>query len=92
MILIQMFLFLGNEDSHITSVVSSETIATFQNGSLAISSVSKSDEGLYKCNASNGVGNSLEATMALRVIGMFFLIFKCIHIHSSEFHVSAFFL
>nr|XP_042908973.1 Down syndrome cell adhesion molecule-like protein 1 homolog isoform X3 [Parasteatoda tepidariorum] len=38
------------------------------NGSLVLNSTHKSNEGLYKCNASNGVGHPLEATLTLMVI------------------------
>lgn len=63
-------LFIGNEDLFYTNIASVEKTTVFSNGSLIISTASKNDEGLYKCNASNGVGNALEATMVLRVIGM----------------------
>lgn len=42
----------------------------FSNGTLIINEVTKSNEGLYKCNASNNVGAPLEAAIALKVIGM----------------------
>lgn len=64
------FIFSGREDSYNANIVSGEKSTIFPNGSLILHEVSKLDEGLYKCNASNGVGNPLEATAALKVIGM----------------------
>lgn len=54
----------------------------FSNGTLIIKEITKTDEGLYKCNASNNVGTPLEATIALKVIGMKayqLKIFSCCH-------------
>ncbi|PRD23084.1 UNVERIFIED_CONTAM: Dscam2 [Trichonephila clavipes] len=59
--------FSGLEDSIYTNVIASETFIVHPNGSLFLKNIKKSHEGLYKCNASNGVGGSLEATMSLRL-------------------------
>lgn len=59
-------------ESVFSNVVPGETFKIWTNGSLTIHPVQKGHEGLYKCNASNGVGSSLEAIMSLRVIGTVF--------------------
>lgn len=64
------FFCTGNEDLHYENIVTGERTTIFPNGTLVIGAVSKSDEGLYKCSASNNVGTPLEATMVLRVIGI----------------------
>ncbi|KAG8187812.1 hypothetical protein JTE90_001187 [Oedothorax gibbosus] len=56
-------------DSVFINILQGDNFQILANGSLIISAVQKTDEGLYKCNVSNGVGNSLEAVMSLRVIG-----------------------
>ncbi|XP_035221091.1 Down syndrome cell adhesion molecule-like protein 1 homolog isoform X7 [Stegodyphus dumicola] len=38
------------------------------NGSLHLSSIQKEDEGMYKCNISNGIGSPLFKTIAVKVI------------------------
>ncbi|GFS88045.1 titin [Nephila pilipes] len=43
---------------------------TYPNGSLVFNSISKEDEGMYKCNVSNKIGSSLLKTVMVRVIGM----------------------
>ncbi|XP_054723241.1 hemicentin-1-like [Uloborus diversus] len=60
--------FSKNEDTIFANIILGENIKLAQNGSLLIEEASKLDEGIYRCNASNGVGNSLIATMALKVI------------------------
>ncbi|GBM75398.1 Hemicentin-1 [Araneus ventricosus] len=60
---------LGLDESMFTNIISSENFNIHSNGSLSVNKVQKSHEGLYKCNASNGVGVALEATISLRVIG-----------------------
>ncbi|XP_054719282.1 hemicentin-1-like [Uloborus diversus] len=40
----------------------------FSNGSLVFENINKDDEGLYKCNISNGIGISLQQTVVVRVI------------------------
>lgn len=40
------------------------------NGSLFLESITKEDEGVYKCNITNGIGNSLVKTVMVKVIGM----------------------
>ncbi|GIY98287.1 hemicentin-2 [Caerostris extrusa] len=57
------------EETIFANIVSSETSNVHSNGSLFLKYIQKSHEGLYKCNASNGVGAALEVTMSLRVIG-----------------------
>ncbi|GFS88042.1 titin [Nephila pilipes] len=42
----------------------------FSNGSLYIENIAKEDEGMYKCNVSNGIGKSLFKTVVIKVIGM----------------------
>lgn len=56
-------------DSSFTSITPGEVFNVFPNGSLLLKGINKIHEGLYKCNASNGVGNGLEATISFRVIG-----------------------
>ncbi|PRD27650.1 UNVERIFIED_CONTAM: Down syndrome cell adhesion molecule-like protein [Trichonephila clavipes] len=51
-------------------VSSSNQAIIFPNGSLSIQSIAKEDEGLYRCNISNGIGNSLIKTIMIKVIGM----------------------
>ncbi|GBM46999.1 Titin [Araneus ventricosus] len=57
------------EDSTFFNVGSSEEFKILPNGSLVLSSTQKANEGLYKCNVTNGVGGSLESIMSLNVIG-----------------------
>lgn len=77
-------IFLGNEDLYFTSIISGEKTVMFSNGTLIIKEITKTDEGLYKCNASNNVGTPLEATIALKVIGM-----RASHLKiSSYFHLN----
>lgn len=47
----------------------SSLAAVFSNGSLHLNTVTKEDEGMYKCNISNGIGTALVKTVVLRVIG-----------------------
>ncbi|GFX19863.1 titin [Trichonephila clavipes] len=42
----------------------------FPNGSFYIENISKEDEGMYQCNVSNGIGNSLIKTIMIKVIAM----------------------
>ncbi|XP_067138886.1 cell adhesion molecule Dscam1-like isoform X1 [Centruroides vittatus] len=49
------------------SVVSSSHMYVLENGSLVIADVQKSDEGLYLCEASNGVGSTLSKVVRLTV-------------------------
>lgn len=46
---------------------SSELI--YSNGSLYLESIAKSDEGMYRCNITNGIGNSLVKSVMVKVIG-----------------------
>ncbi|GBM75401.1 Down syndrome cell adhesion molecule [Araneus ventricosus] len=45
-----------------------ERIKTYSNGTLIISSVKKSDEGIYKCTISNNIGQDLHKLVSLTVI------------------------
>lgn len=56
-------------DAPFTTITPGEVFNIFTNGSLQLKAINKLHEGLYKCNASNGVGNGLEATISFRVIG-----------------------
>ncbi|PRD27171.1 UNVERIFIED_CONTAM: Hemicentin-1 [Trichonephila clavipes] len=57
------------EDSAFSNILSGDMFTVLQNGSLILKSVQKEHEGLYKCNVSNGVGESLDSIMSLKVIG-----------------------
>lgn len=39
------------------------------NGSILLKEIDKSDEGMYKCNISNGIGDPLFKTIIVKVIG-----------------------
>lgn len=52
------------------SVSSSPETALFPNGTLHINAISKMEEGMYRCNISNGIGPSLLKTIVVKVIGM----------------------
>ncbi|GFX19862.1 down syndrome cell adhesion molecule homolog [Trichonephila clavipes] len=56
------------EDSAFSNILSGDMFTVLQNGSLILKSVQKEHEGLYKCNVSNGVGESLDSIMSLKVI------------------------
>ncbi|KAG8174641.1 hypothetical protein JTE90_019623 [Oedothorax gibbosus] len=56
----------GNSDFILTSGTG---YVIFSNGSLYFESISKENEGVYKCNVSNGIGNSLGKDVMLKVIG-----------------------
>ncbi|KAG8174643.1 hypothetical protein JTE90_019624 [Oedothorax gibbosus] len=44
-------------------------LSILSNGSVFLNSIEKEDEGMYKCNVSNGIGSSLVKTIVVRVIG-----------------------
>ncbi|GFS88039.1 titin [Nephila pilipes] len=66
----------GENGEYIT-LPSSILSSVYPNGSMYLTSVDKEDEGMYKCNVSNGIGPSLTKIVMLRVIGMF-LFMKCL--------------
>lgn len=78
-IFLKLIFNLGHNPEFVTITDSSQTTLK-PNGSLEISSVSKEDEGMYLCNISNGIGTSLEKTIALRVIGTHFKTYNNYHI------------
>lgn len=53
---------------------SSNTIL-YPNGTLHINSISKTEEGMYSCNTSNGIGPPLLKTIVIKVIGMDKIVF-----------------
>lgn len=61
------FRFSGEESRDFHSIVSSPHIHVLENGSLSIVSVLSDDKGRYLCEASNGVGPAISATVALTV-------------------------
>ncbi|GFU00986.1 hemicentin-1 [Nephila pilipes] len=60
---------------HRTSNINSDFIPvvtpTQFNGSLIINDVSKEDEGMYRCNVSNGIGTALIKSVIMKVIGLY---------------------
>lgn len=46
-----------------------------KNGSVLLKEIDKAAEGMYKCNISNGIGNSLIKTIIVKVIGRPFFYF-----------------
>ncbi|PRD27170.1 UNVERIFIED_CONTAM: Down syndrome cell adhesion molecule-like protein [Trichonephila clavipes] len=58
------------ENSDFFLLSESNQVRINSNGSLHIESVVKEDEGMYKCNISNGIGKSLIKTIMVKVIGM----------------------
>lgn len=50
-------------------VHSSSKVSVLSDGSLRFSRTIKSDEGLYQCRASNGIGNPLSKTIRISVNG-----------------------
>ncbi|XP_035221093.1 Down syndrome cell adhesion molecule-like protein 1 homolog isoform X9 [Stegodyphus dumicola] len=43
-------------------------VTVYPNGSLHLDAITKEDEGMYKCNISNGIGNDLIKTIVIKVI------------------------
>ncbi|KAF8793077.1 Hemicentin-1 like protein [Argiope bruennichi] len=60
---------LHGENSGSTLASVSNRITVFTNGSLYVENIEKEDEGMYKCNVSNGIGSSLIKTIMIKVIG-----------------------
>ncbi|EEC06952.1 cell adhesion molecule, putative, partial [Ixodes scapularis] len=58
---------VGEESREFHSIVSSPHIHVLENGSLSIVSVLSEDRGKYLCEASNGVGAAISATVVLTV-------------------------
>lgn len=69
MMLSIVFFQLGDSLDFIPISSLSQT-TLFLNGSLQLNDIQKENEGMYKCNASNGIGASLIKTIMVRVIGM----------------------
>ncbi|GFR06377.1 hemicentin-1 [Trichonephila clavata] len=61
---------LHGETTSSAFVSVSNQATLFPNGSFYIENISKEDEGMYQCNVSNGIGNSLIKTIMIKVIGM----------------------
>ncbi|XP_054723242.1 hemicentin-1-like, partial [Uloborus diversus] len=59
------------DTSNYMEITGSENIILHRNGTLQIDSISKEDEGMYKCNISNGIGKVLIKTVMVKVIGPF---------------------
>ncbi|XP_022247273.1 Down syndrome cell adhesion molecule homolog isoform X1 [Limulus polyphemus] len=57
----------GTPPGPYTTIISRSRIYILVNGSLVITSVQKEDEGLYLCEASNGVGQPISSAVALTV-------------------------
>ena len=51
------------------TVISNSHMHTLENGSLTIKDVSEDDEGVYLCQANNGVGTGLSKVVTLKVNG-----------------------
>ncbi|KAG8174640.1 hypothetical protein JTE90_019622 [Oedothorax gibbosus] len=60
-----------SENSEFVPFLNSDDVKLSLNGSLVFNAVRKEDEGLYKCNVSNGIGPQLLKTIVVRVIGEF---------------------
>ncbi|PRD27649.1 UNVERIFIED_CONTAM: Down syndrome cell adhesion molecule-like protein [Trichonephila clavipes] len=57
----------GNSD--FMPIIGSNKGTMFLNGSLYFEAITKEDEGMYKCNISNGIGNDLIKAVIVKVIG-----------------------
>ncbi|KAG8187814.1 hypothetical protein JTE90_001188 [Oedothorax gibbosus] len=57
-----------NENLDFLPLTESTDLTIFPNGSLLLNPIDKEDEGLYKCNVSNGIGNGIAKTVVVRVI------------------------
>lgn len=64
------FFFNLGESSDFIPISLSNHIVVHGNGSLYLESIVKEDEGMYKCNITNGIGNPLVKSVMIRVIGM----------------------
>ena len=65
------------QSSHLQSfrtVVSNSHMHSLENGSLIIKDVNQEDQGLYLCQANNGVGTGLSKVVNLKVHGMYDMI------------------
>jgi Down syndrome cell adhesion protein len=58
---------LGTDKNDFKSVSSNYHIQSLENGSLVIKEVEKSDQGLYVCEAGNGVGVDISIVVKLSV-------------------------
>nr|XP_042908975.1 Down syndrome cell adhesion molecule homolog [Parasteatoda tepidariorum] len=61
-----------SDSSDFTSLLGISETKVRPNGNLHIENIQKEDEGMYKCNVSNGIGNSLIKTIMVKVIGNIF--------------------
>lgn len=70
-LIFKQFIFFSklgeNSDSMLTT---GSNFLILSNGSLLFESISKKDEGMYKCNVSNGIGIPLTKEVMIKVIGM----------------------
>lgn len=64
-----IFIFLG-ANLDFVPLPNTHPSTPLSNGSLHLSAITKEDEGMYKCNVSNGNGPSLIKDIVVRVIGM----------------------
>lgn len=69
----------------------SNEISFYSNGTLHIDSITKEDEGMYKCNISNGIGNALIKTVLIKVIGMYNK-YICLQFYSTNSNIEKIFL
>ncbi|XP_055939185.1 cell adhesion molecule DSCAML1-like isoform X8 [Argiope bruennichi] len=56
------------ENMDFIPLANSNNPSLLANGSLHFNSIDKTDEGMYKCNVSNGIGNPLLKTIIVKVI------------------------
>ncbi|GFR29678.1 contactin-2 [Trichonephila clavata] len=55
------------KEEGIKEIIEDERIKTFSNGTLIISNVKKTDEGIYSCTVSNNIGQDLHKLVSLTV-------------------------
>lgn len=60
-----------NPPSDFKPVISNPHMRVFQNGSLAVTAVTRSDSASYLCQISNGIGSGLSKVVKLTVHGMY---------------------
>lgn len=69
-LLLSFFISWIGESSDFSPLSLTNQAVVHTNGSLYLESIVKEDEGMYKCNITNGIGNALVKTVMVRVIGM----------------------
>lgn len=62
---------INSVPSHYQPVISNSHIHALENGSLIIKDVTKSDEGYYLCQATNGIASDISKVIRISIHGMY---------------------